>query len=247
MDIQIDLMGNIVAVSNGYKICARSGMVNKISKRDSNNSCVQPVKFSFNNDIEMNTINILELFKEKNMDKNILPYYDNIDDISNPKVLHKNSEKISDLWKYLSQDYNKNFDKLTKEESSYYITGFYHTINQYKHLLAKSESSNNSYLVNFDENDIQEMESYFYNNYENHIKNFGDINPTINNDDNNDDNDDNNNDNDNEDNMNNIDESDSKKLIHKYNISNEPDSKNSKLKLIRNLENLLNIVNCNES
>jgi len=248
MDVEFDLMGNIISISN-INICQRSKLVSK-RKRD-NNGCTNPTKISFDNNIKLNTINIVELFKEKDMDKNLLPYYNNIEDISNSKSLHNNAEKITDVWKFLSQSYDINLNKLTKEESSSYIIGFYHTINQYKRLLAKYESSNSFLLINFDENDIKEMESYFNNNFESHIRNFGDIflTDTYNTDSINDIKD-NDYDTEYEENSENEDfynenygEISVNGVIGKYNISNEPGSKNNLLKLINCFENLISIVN----
>ncbi|ORX59362.1 hypothetical protein BCR36DRAFT_92153 [Piromyces finnis] len=249
MDVEFDWMGNIISISN-VNMCQRSKLVS--IRKGENNACTNPTRLSFDNNIRLNTINIVELFKEKNLDKNLLPYYDSIDDISNPKALHKNAEKITDVWKYVSQNYDKNLNGLTKEESSSYLIDHHHTINQYKRLLAKYESSDNSLLINFDENDVIEMEGYFKSNLENHRKIFGDITTTITsttidnvNDNNNNeediidnDNDDNNIDNDGKDENDvsgeseDISDEENSKVFNKYHISNEPGSKNSNLKLI---------------
>ncbi|KAG4086031.1 hypothetical protein H8356DRAFT_1373602 [Neocallimastix lanati (nom. inval.)] len=96
---------------------------------------------------------------KKNIDKkNILPYYDNYNDISNPKYLHNNAEKITDVWKILSQLFEKYNNKFSEEESASFIMNFNGTINDFKAMLSKSEYSNSVYLINFDENDIKNME-----------------------------------------------------------------------------------------
>ncbi|ORY20259.1 hypothetical protein LY90DRAFT_516939 [Neocallimastix californiae] len=77
--------------------------------------------------------------------KNILPYNDNYNDISNPKYLYNNAEKITDVLKILSQlffeKYSNNF---SEEENTLFIMNFSGSINDFKTMLFCSEYSNNN-------------------------------------------------------------------------------------------------------
>ena len=72
--------------------------------------------------------------------------------------MHNNAEKITDVWKILSQLFEKYNNKFSEEESASFIMNFNGTINDFKAMLSKSEYSNSVYLINFDENDIKNME-----------------------------------------------------------------------------------------
>ncbi|KAL6590721.1 hypothetical protein LY90DRAFT_678916 [Neocallimastix californiae] len=220
LDNEFVLLNKVVSKTNDYKMCQRSGIVQKTKRENSSGgSCVSIVSISSDKNIESNLINSLKLFKEKNIDKkNILPYYDNYNDISNPKYLHNNAEKITDVWKILSQLFEKYNNKFSEEESASFIMNFNGSINDFKAMLSKSEYSNGVYLINFDENDIKNMELNFNKNYETHLKNF-DI----------------------------ITDDDGNDLIANYDMYDESESRNSRYKLIHNLNKLISIVNQNNN
>ena len=215
LDNEFVLLAIVVAKTNDHKMCQRSGVVQKQKREDSNGPCIGIISISSDKNIDKKLIGLLKLFKEKNIDKNnILPYYDNYDDISNPKYLHKNAEKITDVWKSLSQLFEKYNNKFNEDESTLFIMDFNDSINDYKVMLSKSEYASSLYLINFDEDDIKILELYLDKNYETHQKNFDVITDENGND-----------------------------LIYKYDMHNEPESRNSRNRLIHDLNKLVSMVN----
>jgi len=132
-----------------------------------------------NENIDEITLKTLNTFKNKNIDKNILPYQDDINDtndVSDPKLLYKNAENILGVWKGLSKTYNKNFDSFNEQESNDYIVGFNNVINKLKYMLSNSEYNNDINIRNINSNDIENIKKYFNRDYNLHKNKYNTIN-----------------------------------------------------------------------
>ncbi|KAG4093523.1 hypothetical protein H8356DRAFT_1311836 [Neocallimastix lanati (nom. inval.)] len=122
--------------------------------------------------IEEITLKLLRIFKDKNIDKNILPIQYEVDNLSNPKLLYKNAESLVNVWKDLSITYNKNFENFSEKESTDFIVGFNNIINELKSMLSSSKYNNDLNVKNINSNDIEKLEKYFNRDYSLHKDKF---------------------------------------------------------------------------
>ncbi|ORX41588.1 hypothetical protein BCR36DRAFT_375209 [Piromyces finnis] len=74
------------------------------------------------------------------------------------KKLYKNAEKINDVWDGLVNDYIKNIDQFSEKESIEFIKNFNEFINGCRNNISKSEISNNKFIENINEDDINKLE-----------------------------------------------------------------------------------------
>ena len=122
--------------------------------------------------IEEITLKLLRIFKDKNIDKNILPIQYEVDNLSNPKLIYKNAESLVNVWKDLSTTYNKNFENFSEKESTDFIVGFNNIINELKSMLSSSKYNNDLNVKNINSNDIEKLEKYFNRDYSLHKDKF---------------------------------------------------------------------------
>ncbi|KAG4092743.1 hypothetical protein H8356DRAFT_1294369 [Neocallimastix lanati (nom. inval.)] len=122
--------------------------------------------------IEEITLKLLRIFKDKNIDKNILPIQYEVDNLSNPKLIYKNAECLVNVWKDLSTTYNKNFENFSEKESTDFIVGFNNIINELKSMLSSSKYNNDLNVKNINSNDIEKLEKYFNRDYSLHKDKF---------------------------------------------------------------------------
>jgi len=89
--------------SRSLKVC------NVNNRKRSELSCkYKQLKIHENINLDTLTIDTLKLFKNMNLDSNILPFTMDITNINNIKMLYKNANSIVDVWNELVKTYINN-------------------------------------------------------------------------------------------------------------------------------------------
>ncbi|OUM58748.1 hypothetical protein PIROE2DRAFT_64209 [Piromyces sp. E2] len=194
--------------------CGR-GRLNK--RQESGNACKITSNIFLDKDLNSYTLGILKLFKDKNIDSNILSHYNNLNDIFNIKYLHDNAETIGELWKELANDYIKNINKFTLNESETFITTFNLALNSYKEMISKLEYNDIKFIDNINSDTIELMLIYHEKAHGKYIEKYGEI-----------------------------ENEDNEIVITNSDYYEDSQSKYSKEKLINSVDNIVSIVNQNE-
>jgi len=84
-----------------------------------------------NINISSKTIETLKMFKDMNLNSNILPFTSNINDISDIKLLYRDATSIDEIWNKIVETYNNNQNYFNKEQSELFIKNFNSIINDY--------------------------------------------------------------------------------------------------------------------
>jgi len=164
---------NELSNESNAKPCSISSI--RLTKRAETSCKYYSLNIKYSYDPDTSLLDSLKVFKEKEIDENILPKYSNInmDEIDDINSLHRNSETIEDVWKELAEDYINSLDEFSENESSQFLINFNDAINGYKQGLAANGYLNKNYKFNVNENSIKVLESYFYKIKSIHENKFG--------------------------------------------------------------------------
>jgi len=163
-DTTLEELGDVIVDSCSLSKLRKRSTMCKINK----------MSLSTNYDINTSTIDTLKIFRNKNLDSNILISNNGEpQDILNLNEIYKNSETIDNMWIKLTKLYIDNIDIFNKDESQDFIINFNEVINGYKQRISNSEYINNDLIKNINKENINNMENEFNNAYNIHKNYFG--------------------------------------------------------------------------
>jgi len=152
----------------------------RVRKRDNSNSlCLNMPGIKTSESIDdkaFKTLDVLKMFKEMNLNPNILPYTTNLNDINNEKLLIKDAKSVDEVWNTIVDTYQNYVDKFDNEQSEIFIKNFNSVINDY--ILEFIDSNYNDNSREVDENRINKLlllRSKAIDIHKNKFKNIEDI------------------------------------------------------------------------